>query len=101
LPAVGEAVKANTAGVHKGLAAEPIQSAVVLAEDEGEKRELERMRKPQQEAEFVPADIGVLRAVNHKAVVGEIRGETVIVVLALAIRLDQILGAAIQPILAD
>ena len=69
------------------------------AGDEREQRLAERIGLALQDAEVVPADVGVLGGEDDEALVGECRAERV--VQASCSRIDDHVRPAFQPVLAD
>ena len=72
----------------------------MLAEDEGKERQLQRMGLALDQAEAVVADVGVLRRVRDEALVGQPRGE-VVVVRAIDGRIGHVARASLEAMLAD
>ena len=72
----------------------------MLADDEREERQAQRVGLALQDAELVLADVGVLRRVDDVAAVGELCAEGV-VVLRLHLRVDHVRRPAFEPVLAD
>ena len=72
----------------------------MLADDEGVKRQLEGVGFTLEDSEGVLTDVGVLRRIGYKALLGQIVG-IVAIGLPRTIGIDHGLRAAFQPVLAD
>src|SRR5262249_35422518 len=100
LAAVREPIESNARGIDKWLRGQPIERALVLSENKGEQRQLERMRLAEQHAKLFLADIWVLRRVDHKAAIGKPRGIAPIDIGGpLILGVDEVFRPALQSVL--
>jgi hypothetical protein len=100
LAAVRQAVEADARAIHEGQSAEPLQQALVLPEDEREKRQLQWMALALDQAEAVLADVWVLRRERDEALFGQPDG-ILVVVMRIDLGIHHLLRTALQAMLAD
>ena len=75
LAAVAEAVEGDLVRLRERLRLEPFEDALVLADDDAEEREPERVELPLKRAEGVLAAIRIVRRKGDEALLGETQRE--------------------------